>query len=262
MTAALPQASDDVLVVTEGEPRARERLRRALEHLNFDVTVSSSVAEAERAMRQRSPGLIFVEFKLFRPWTSQQDRRIPTVVLTHNRPTAAQHRAAIEGGALLVLDANVAAEADILGHYVMLLSRRLGIHHAIRAAGDRDLTIASTFSLGAPGLQDTNGRIDAQEVAAYLDVPLKQLAEGLGGNYAAIHKTPTSDAVQELMRPVFDIVAMLRRVFAGDDVKVRQWLRAPRAELRAQSPLDTMLQPNQIRAVSALVSQAWLGIPD
>ncbi|HXB24939.1 MAG TPA: MbcA/ParS/Xre antitoxin family protein [Gemmatimonadaceae bacterium] len=104
--------------------------------------------------------------------------------------------------------------------------------------------------------------MDAQRVAAYLDVPLKSLVDGLGGSYTAVHKTPTSDAVQEILGPVYNIVAILRSVFEGDDAKVRQWLRTPRAELRNQTPLAVMLQPNRIRAVDALVSQAWLGIPD
>jgi hypothetical protein len=262
MKTALRHFTDDVLVV-EPTAQSRERLRHAFEDLDLAVVVSGSVAEAEDALRETVPRLIVIEFKLFQEWPSRPQRGVPVFVLTRHPPTAEEHKAAIGAGATLILDEGVVAESELLRHYVVDLAPCFVemplVSSSSRAGG---ASVAGTFSLAAPALRDRHGRLDAQRVAAYLDVPLKSLVDGLGGSYTAVHKTPTSDAVQEILGPVYNIVAILRSVFEGDDAKVRQWLRTPRAELRNQTPLAVMLQPNRIRAVDALVSQAWLGIPD
>jgi hypothetical protein len=252
----------DVLVV-EPKPQLRERLRHAFEDLHFAVIVSGSVAEAETALRAASPRFIVIAYATFQSWPERLEQHVPVFVLTRQPPTPAEHKAAIQAGATLVLDENVVAESSLLRHYVVDLPHHFAVSpHDADADRDRNASIAETFALQTPALRNKLGRLDARRVATYLDVPLKSLVEALGGNYTAVHKTRDSDAVQELMRPVSNIVAILQAVYEGDDTKVRQWLRTPRAELRGQTPLAVMLLPNRIAAVDTLVSQAWLGIPD
>lgn len=71
---------------------------------------------------------------------------------------------------------------------------------------------------------------------------LKDLVEGLGGKYSTVYKTPTGDTVRALLRPVINILAILRQIFSDDRTRVFRWLRTPRALLRSQAPLEVMLQ--------------------
>jgi hypothetical protein len=64
-----------------------------------------------------------------------------------------------------------------------------------------------------PELHDTpSGRIDAAKIAAYLDVPLKQLAPALRASYQAIHKTPDSPS---LTTPPFE---------PGSTARIQLWV--------------------------------------
>ena len=254
--ATVAHAGHGLLLEPHGPEQ--QRLRAALEHLGLEVTVSGSVAEAELVLEREPISFVIADYDLF---VGRHEPRstfnVPVMVLTESPAPPTAHAAAILAGAELVLDMAAFAVPPVLEHYVDALTRGFSRRHEPRGVGE-------AFRLPAPELQDESGRLDARRVAAYLDVPLKNLVTGLADErtYKAVFKTPSGTTAQTILQPVFNIVATLRRGFGGDRSSVLRWLRTPRAELRDQAPLDVMLKPGQIRAVSALVSQAWLGIPD
>ena len=86
--------------------------------------------------------------------------------------------------------------------------------------------------MAAPELPNESVHVDADLVARYLDLSLKDLVTRLVNErtYKTVYKTPADDAAQVVLRPVLNTVAMLRCVFAGDRTVVLQWLRTPRAD--------------------------------
>ena len=62
-----------------------------------------------------------------------------------------------------------------------------------------------------PELHDADsGRVDAQKMADYMSVPLKQLAQGLKLNYKAVHRHPSAPSFQPALRPVKRSLEILR----------------------------------------------------
>jgi hypothetical protein len=246
------------------EPKGPEqqRLQAALEHLGLEVTVSGSVEEAELVLEREPISIVIADYDLF---VLRHEPRVtfnvPVMVLTESPALPPAHAAAINAGAELVLDVAAFAQPPVLKHYVNALTRGFARQ---REPVPKAPSVAEAFALAAPELQDESGRLDARRVADFLDVPLKSLVTGLADErtYKAVFKTPNGTTAQTILQPVFNIIATLQRGFGGDRSSVLRWLRTSRAELRDQAPLDVMLKPGQIRAVSALVSQAWLGIPD
>jgi CheY-like chemotaxis protein len=112
-----------------------------------------------------------------------------------------------------------------------------------------------------PELHDTpSGRIDAAKIAAYLDVPLKQLAPALRASYQAIHKTPDSPAAQAGLVPIKRSLELLRSAFA-DDSTVRAWLNSAHPALGDRTPLSVLLEEGGGDAVRTLLDNALEGLP-
>lgn len=261
MTPATVQPSAHGLLLEPHGPEQR-RLQAALEHLGLEVTVSGSVEEAELVLESEPISIVIADYDLF---VLRHEPRftfnVPVMVVTESPALPPAHAAAINAGAELVLDVASFAQPPVLKHYVEALTRGFASR---RELGAEAPGVAEAFQLEAPELQDESGRLDAQRIAAFLDVPLKTLVTKLADerSYKAVFKTPNGMTAQKILQPVFNIVAILRRRFDGDRPAILRWLRTPRPELRGQAPLDVMLKPGQIRAVTALVSQAWLGMPD
>jgi len=104
-----------------------------------------------------------------------------------------------------------------------------------------------------------SGRLDATRFAEYLDLPLKRLAEAMGKNYSAIHKTPASPDVQPFLQSVKTSLVVLEDVL-GNRSAVLVWLNHPHPDLGQRTPLDVILQghPN---AVKNMLQAAVMGIP-
>ena len=111
-----------------------------------------------------------------------------------------------------------------------------------------------------PELHDpATGRIDAQKVADFLSVPLKALAEALGLNYKAVHRTPGAPAFQQKLRSVKRILELLDDFFGSPEI-VRTWLNSPHPEFGGQSALHAMLA-GDTDAVVLILENAWNGVP-
>lgn len=124
-----------------------------------------------------------------------------------------------------------------------------------------------TLLRGAGGLQvilpelhdKASGRIDAQKLAVYMGVPLKQLAEGLQLNYKAIHRNPSADAFQSSLKPVKRSLEILHEFFNKPQT-VRVWLNTSHPDLDGRTALEMILahQPN---AVVRILENAAAGVP-
>ena len=111
-----------------------------------------------------------------------------------------------------------------------------------------------------PELHDAaSGRIDAQKVADFLGVPLKQLSEGLGLNYKAVHRTASAAGFQKALRLVKRTLELLHEFF-GEAAIIRVWLNTPHPDLDGASALETILE-GKVDAVTVILENAWNGVP-
>lgn len=111
-----------------------------------------------------------------------------------------------------------------------------------------------------PELHDAaTGRIDAQKVADFMGVPLKQLSEGLGLYYKAVHRSPSASGFQQALRPVKRSLEILREFF-GPAEAIRAWLNTPHPDLDGTTAMETILE-GKADAAWTLLENAWNGIP-
>ncbi len=103
------------------------------------------------------------------------------------------------------------------------------------------------------------GRLDANRVAEYLKIPLKQLAGALGKNYSTIHKTPSAPALQPSLRSIKRILEILEQVFVNRSTGLA-WLNSPHSDLGQRAPLDVILE-GYPDAVEDMLEAALMGTP-
>lgn len=115
----------------------------------------------------------------------------------------------------------------------------------------------------APVIQEVHdpqsGRLDAKRVAAYLDVPLKQLTPALGKKYTAVFKSPSSAALQPSLAPIAHTIEMLVRMLGGRRTALA-WLNRPHPDLDKRTPLSVILD-GHASAVETVLANAMDGIP-
>lgn len=111
-----------------------------------------------------------------------------------------------------------------------------------------------------PELHDTDsGRIDAQKIADFMGVPLKQLSEGLGLNYKAVHRNTSAAGFQKALRPVKKTLELLQEFF-GTAETIRVWLNTPHPDLDGASALEIIME-GKVDAVTLILENAWNGVP-
>jgi hypothetical protein len=104
-----------------------------------------------------------------------------------------------------------------------------------------------------------SGRLDAAKFAGYLDRPLKQIAEGMGKKYSAVHKTPAAPDLQPFLQSVKTSLVILEDVFSTRSA-VLAWLNHPHPDLGERTPLDVILQGHP-DAVKHMLQAAVIGTP-
>jgi|RhiMetdeSRZDD1v2_1073273.scaffolds.fasta_scaffold02648_14 DNA-binding response OmpR family regulator len=157
-------------------------------------------------------------------------------------------------------------QAALFRHKVRLLLR----NKYQRAGGQAAPSRADTTQRERPGISsrvapvrelhnERSGRLDAQRIADFLDVPLAKLADAVELNYKALHRTPDAPAAQQKLRPVALIIGLLVTALE-DTTVVRSWLNSPREELEGDSPLAVILA-GEADAVLTLLEGARVGLP-
>ncbi len=110
-----------------------------------------------------------------------------------------------------------------------------------------------------PELHDGGtGRIDAQKVADFMGVPLKQLSEGLGLNYKAVHRSPSAASLQKALMPVKRSLEYLQQAFQKPEI-IRAWLNTQHPMLDDRTSLETILEGKAF-AIERLLGNAWEGV--
>jgi CheY-like chemotaxis protein len=104
-----------------------------------------------------------------------------------------------------------------------------------------------------------SGRIDAREVANFLDVPLSKLAGALGVKYPALHKTPSAPSLQEKLRPIKESIDLVSSITVSRS-DARAWLNNPHPDLGGKTPLEVILE-GSAGAIVTMLSNALEGIP-
>lgn len=267
-------------VVAEDESAARE-LRGVLEGLNYTVGfreqvepeadggrfaqadviiyyVSTAAARAERRRVVRPPPVRRKGRMRF--WLealhhlSVTAPRVPILVTLPAGVEAAD--AALASGATDVLQGSFTSN---------LIRRRLEMLEAYSRvspgpARPRRGAGSGALALPLPAVRSSaSGRIDAQKVADYLGVPLRQLAAAIGLPYAGVHKTPDAARIQRPLAPFARILELAEEAFETPEA-VRMWLNRPLYELENDSPLAVMLA-GEAGAVETLLANARAGIP-
>ena len=85
------------------------------------------------------------------------------------------------------------------------------------------------------------GRIDAQRVSDYLNVPLTRLARALGMNYTTVHKTPAAPSIQGPLAPIKRSLEILENML-GERATVLAWLNSPNPDLGMRTPIEVILE--------------------
>lgn len=111
-----------------------------------------------------------------------------------------------------------------------------------------------------PELHDpATGRIDAQKVADFMGLPLKRLADGLGLNYKAVHRSSAAGSFQTALQPVKRSLEILHEFFAQPEI-IRVWLNTAHPDLDGRTAVETILGGKGF-AVRRLLESAWNGVP-
>jgi hypothetical protein len=115
-------------------------------------------------------------------------------------------------------------------------------------------------SSGVLELHDpATGRLDAQRMADYLKIPLKQLSGALRRNYSTVHKTPASLALQPALRPIERSLVILEDLL-GDRSAALIWLNRSHPDLGRRTPMEVILE-GHAQVIENMLDAAAEGIP-
>jgi hypothetical protein len=237
------------------EPEADEDRFARADVIIYDVSTAAARAERRRAVRpeavRRTGRLRFWLEALHH--LSVSAPLVPILVTLPAGVEAAD--AALASGATDVLQG---------GFTRNLIRRRLEMLEAFSrtssAGRPRRAAGKGALSLPLPAVRSSaSGRIDAQKVADYLGVPLRQLAAAIGLPYAGVHKTPDAVRIQQPLAPFAHILELAEGAFGAPE-PVRMWLNRPLHELENDSPLAVMMA-GEAGAVETLLANARAGIP-
>lgn len=241
-------------VLAEQDPATRRRVARALKGRGYEVDEAGNEKLLQAAI-EKPLDVLILDLALSKDAGDlisrlhEQSSSVPVIVISDAQDIEAVAKARASG-AFEYLVKPVNAE-DLL---LRLDLARAGAAHRHQVQKPKGLTVA------LPQLHDPNsGRIDAEKVAEYMGIPLKQLTEALGRSYPAVHKTPASESVQEALKPIKRSLEILDQVI-GAQTTIRAWLRSPHPDLGERAPLDVILT-GRSRALHALLENALSGIP-
>jgi hypothetical protein len=120
--------------------------------------------------------------------------------------------------------------------------------------------VTDTLKVTLPELHNTEtGRLDARRIAAYLNVPLSQVAAALGKKYQTVYKTPDAVGLQAELLPIKASLEILTYLI-GDRSTVLAWLNSPHPDLGMRTAISLILD-GHADAVRGMLSNALAGIP-
>ncbi len=243
-----------VTVTVAGSKDVRRRAAEALAGPRYDVTEVERPDLALEQVRAEQPDVLVIQADAGKPSLRRLRAASPhtKVISVHRAP------AANELGSTDVFVADDLLFAPVTGAELKIRVDRL-------AALGRVLTTRAPAADGAGAqsvvteLHDpTNGRIDAKQLASYLDVRLTALARAIGKDYKAIFKSPSSEVLQPLLSPIHRLTVALHRVY-GDRPQVLAWLNTANPELGGARPMELVLD-GRAEVAADLVEATLAGV--
>jgi FixJ family two-component response regulator len=238
------------VMLAENEPAARKRLTRALAAENLDVdSVTDGRAVLER-VRTDPPDIVLLDLTMPQVDGAKMIRAlrasgsdVPVVVMTARHDVSSAIEAIKQGAADYIV--KPFREDDLLAR----------VHRAL--AGARE---TATLDVPLRELHDrSTGRIDARKLAAFLAIPLAQLAAALDALPATVHKSPAAPGLQKGLQPIKRAIDLVSRA-TRHPADARAWLNNPHPDLDGRTPLDVILD-GRADAVATLLENAAAGIP-
>ena len=232
--------------LAEAESGTRRRIEKVLIDDDLHVEVVSNGRALLDRVKSSPPDLVILDVAL--PGTSGKELIDKVRVHAPNAPVLimahpdADHVAA---------DALERGAADYISKPIKPNELLVRVRRALGQS--RRLHVA-----GSEVHNPQTGRIDARLVAKSLGIPLRQLAATLNANYATVHKTPDAPALQNALRPIKEVIALLSR-FTRSAEDIRKWLNNPHPDLGKKTPLEVILK-GRASAVATILENAMAGI--
>lgn len=234
------------------------RLAAVIADINALVDRKENTAIVESVLRAAIEGLRATQPSL----ASQRSGYLLPIIVTSNYDNVVEHAVALSAGADLYLSEAAAMSETIIGSYLERLLRSSSPDPSAVEQPAKVRHVADIFALPTEDFRSANGRLDATRIADALKVPLTKLAEAVNVPYPTVHKTPDSEALQPLLTPFANVLAMLHQIYKGDAVRIRAWLQGEQRALGGQAPRRALLIPRGAHGVEQFVAGAWLGDPE
>lgn len=242
------------VLLADDDSATRRRLTQLLRD-KYEVSSAKTSPEALAAIERDEPDLVILDLNPaqekgldFLKQLRKVSRNSTVIVLTERNRTSDIPKA-------LELGAN---------EYLVKPIDRVEFTERVKRAAIKSSRKGIPSRLGVKGwlpeLHDPEtGRIAADKVAAHMAVPLKQLAQAVGANYATVHKTPAADSLQNALAPVKRSLEILHELLR-DPAAERAWLNSPHPDLGMRTPLQVILEGNG-KALWTILENALEGIP-
>ncbi len=109
-----------------------------------------------------------------------------------------------------------------------------------------------------PELHDPHsGRLNVEELAKALDIPVSRLSKAVGVTPAALQKNPAARSIQNALSKVAFCYVTLERLL-GSREKTITWLNAPHPDFAARTPLS-LIEEGKADAVVGLLEDVLAG---
>lgn len=252
-------------LLSERDATARRALTQDLQKRGYEVVEVQGERQLLAAMKKRVPDLLFLDVTPGPSGESvflrlrEQFRSLPVIVISEAKHVRVAAKALALGAAeYLVKPIDVRDLHVRLNLLEATIDEQGRLLQPNQSASSKE--VRTTLTVALPELHDSEtGRLDAQRIAQYLGIPLKQLAGALGASYTAVHKTPAAESLQAALRPIKRSLEILDQVI-GKQATIRAWLRSPHPDLGNREPLEIILE-GHAGAVHTVLENALSGIP-
>ena len=240
------------VVLAEDDAALRRRVVRMLAADDYDVTSAESGPQALDAIKSVRPHIVLLDlhmpeldgFEVLKR-LRRTDASLPVVILTGKRR---------------IEDAATALRLGATEFILKPIDTQELRQRILRILEAADRAAPSVPRVVLQGLHArASGRIAADKVAEYLDIPLRQLAAAIRANYASVHKTPAAESIQERLAQIKRCLEILEELL-GDRAAVRAWLNSAHPDLGLRTPMRVILEGNT-DALHTILENALAGIP-
>jgi len=235
------------ILIADAEVKAVKSLTRVLRRAKHEVESASSERELEKKLEQKKPDVVLLDASL--P-SSNGRKALETVRDVAGNVPVLMLCSEASGTQAEVLE----GATDFVFKPVQKREVVARVRRAIAASHRRAIRVPQR-ELHDP----ETGRIDAQEIARFLSVPLTKLAGPLGVKYPTLHKTPAALSLQPKLRPIKEAIDLVSQITATP-ADAKAWLNYPHPDLGGKAPMELILE-GYAGAVVTLLSNALQGIP-